>query len=99
MSSKRLIEPELYQGSDEEIAYVFDFTEWGTPSNPEATLVNTDSGKDVTDTNLSGDATVVGARVIMPQVVDLEAGMTYKLTCAVTINGNLMSAYAVIIGE
>lgn len=99
MSSKRMIEPELYQGTDEEIAYVFDFTEWGTPGAPVVTLINADSGKDVSVTNLVGEAEAVGFKVICPQVVDLAAGTTYRLTCAVTIDENLMSAYAVIVGE
>ena len=89
------------QGQDEEIAYEFDFSKWGSsPSNPSVTLYDTkNKNDDLSSSNLSGSAGVSGNIVTTPLVYDLVIGGEYKLVVQVTIDGNKLSAFIRIIGE
>ena len=103
-SLREVKESPLRQGTDEEIAYIFDFTELGTPSTD---VSSTDSFQvydmtneaDVTDTVLSGSGSVSTYYVTTPLVTSLTAGVDYKLTSKVEISSNTISAYAIIRGE
>ena len=86
-------------GTDEEIAWLFDFEPWGgSPTSPGAKIYDSQN-TDQTSTNLSGSSSVSGDIVTTPQVLDLIAGERYRLIILVTIDGNKESAYIYIDGE
>jgi len=99
MSVREAIESPLTQGSDERIAYVFDFAAIGTPASPEVTVYDVSGGVDVSDDTLDGSASVTDDEVTTPIVYGLTAGKTYRLTCAAVIEGNTISSYALITAE
>jgi len=101
MSNRRcnIDEKPLMQGTDEEIAYQFDFTNWGTPSNPVVALINVTTGAVVTGAQLTGMPSVEGNVVTSPQLHSLVQGQRYHLVCIATIDGNVMSMYLEIEGE
>lgn len=100
MATTRVVsETPAWQGNDESIAYVFDWSNVGTPTSPECTLTDILGQTDLSSTNLSGSASVSGDNVTSPLVTALSAGVQYRLTCTVTISGNTFSSYQVIICE
>lgn len=91
-------ESPVNQGIDEEIAYRFDWSAVGTPTSPSVKLYDEDY-TDVSSTKLSGSPGVVGDVVTTPVVKSLAAGTRYRLECKVTISGNVLEAFCVIVGE
>jgi hypothetical protein len=92
--SREVTESPMLQGGDEEIAYEFELSAWGTPTSPSVKIYDlNDDNKDVSVTCLSGSASVSGTKVTTPKVHDLTAGGVYRMVCQVTISGNVMSAY------
>ncbi len=98
MSTRKVDESPVYQGEDEEIAYTFDFTEWGTPTSPTVVLKGPE-GTDISSTHLTGSNTISGDVVTTKKVIDVVRDRKYRLECRVTISGNLMEAYCEILGE
>jgi hypothetical protein len=100
-TTRRAIQSPLYQGSEERVAYKFDFGRWGTLNGtPEFKLYDMSTGKfDVSSTNLSGSAGVTGSLAYSPYVVLLTDGVTYRLEAEALISGNLMIGYLLIVGE
>ncbi len=98
-TKREVNESPLTQGEDESIAYTIDFTRWGTPSAPVVTLYDETSAEDVTGSKLTGSASVTDNVVTTPEVYGLTRGRTYRLSCAVTIDGNTMSAFCRIKAE
>ena len=105
-SLREVKESPLRQGTDEKIAYIFDFTELdGLPTTDVSTttdsfeLYDMSNSADVTSTLLSGSGSVSTYYVTSPLVTGLTAGVDYKLTSRVVIDSNTLSAYALIKGE
>ena len=103
-SLREVKESPLRQGTDERIAYIFDFTELGTPSTDVSStdsfqLYDMNNQADVTSTLLSGSGSVSTYYVTSPLVISLTAGVDYKLTSRAVISSNTVSAYALITGE
>lgn len=99
MSKREASESPVFQGTNERLAYLFDFTNWGSPASPSVTLTDQSTGTDVSESKLDGSASVDGYEVTTPIVHGLTAGVQYKLECAVVIEGNTMSLFATVIGE
>ena len=103
-SLREVRESPLRQGTDERIAYVFDYTDIGTPSTDVSStdsfvLLDVNANSDVSATKLSGSGSVSGYEVTSPLVISLTAGTQYKLTSKVVISGNTVSSFALITGE
>lgn len=100
MASLRMVrESPVEQGTDEQIAYGFDFAAIGTPTSPTVTLYDMTGAASVTSTKLSGSASIASTTVTTPAVISLTAGSQYKLQCLVTISGNLYSSFVIINAE
>ena len=91
----------VYQGEDEEIAYEFEFENWGTPVG--ATQWNTlkdESGTDHTATNVTGAPAIIGTTIVTGVVDALTAGVKYRLEVGAEFDdGNTYEAYTWIIAE
>ena len=107
-SLREVKESPLKQGTDERIAYVFDFTDLCSAStDPSTDVSSTDSfqlydmsaAADVSSTKLTGAGSVSTYFVTSPLVISLEAGVDYRLTAKVVISSNTLSAFAIIRGE
>lgn len=87
------------QGESEEISYYLDTTPWGGYDSDEVvTLIDAD-GVDVSLTNLTGVAFVVGNVITTPLVVDLEPENRYRLQIQWVLDGNTFEAFCNILGE
>jgi hypothetical protein len=96
---RKIIESPVYQGVDEEIAYFIDTEPWGgTPTDVAVKLYDRDR-TDVSDTLLSGSASVASDTITTPKLIDLVAEMKYRLEVKFTSSGNIFECYAEIIGE
>jgi hypothetical protein len=99
MASLRMVrESPVEQGTDEEIAYKFDFAAIGTPTSPTVTLYDMTVGANA-PTKLSGSASVATTFVTTPAVISLTAGSQYKLQCLATVDGNKVSNFVIINAE
>lgn len=102
MASLRMVrESPVEQGTDEEIAYRFDFAAvgtTGTPTSPTVTLWDMTAGANA-PTKLSGSASIATTFVTTPAVISLTAGSQYKLQCLVTVDGNKVSSFVIINAE
>ena len=104
-SLREVKESPLRQGTDESIAYIFDFTNLGLPTTDVSTttdsfeLYDMNNAADVTGTCLSGSGSVSTYYITTPLVTGLTAGVNYKLTSRAVISSNTVSAYALITGE
>jgi hypothetical protein len=98
-TDRRIVQSPLYQGVDEEIVYTLTTTPWGSdPSSPSVVLKDAD-GDDVSDTYLDGLPSVAGDVISTPAVVDLVAGVQYRLEIKFTIDGNVVETWADLIGQ
>ena len=92
-------ESPIKQGEDEQIAYFFSSTPWGTaPSNMSAKIYDSAS-VDQSSTCLSGAGSVVGDVITTPVVKALVVEETYRLEVKFTCSGNIFEAYCVIAAE
>jgi len=92
-------ESPLYQGENEEIAYILDTAPWGgTPAN-EVVKIYDSSGTDKSSTCLSGSPSVSGDEITTPIVKALSKGESYHLAIQWTYSGNTLEAYCIIYGE
>jgi hypothetical protein len=89
----------VVQGTDETIAYIFDFSNWGTPSSGSSTLLNTRTNTDVSSSCLTGTVSITDNQVTTKSVHALTKNNRYKLLCTVTIGANTESAYCFIDAE
>lgn len=89
------------QGEKESIAYGFDWSRFGTPTNPAVVLEIESDGTDVSATLLSGAPSVAGSVVTTPFVEQLTRNIKYRLSCQATIteDANTYEAYAFIFGD
>jgi len=90
------------QGEDEEIAYEFDVTNWG--SNPSDVMVSAEvwSGgmwSDVSASVLEGSASVLGNVITLPVVKNLVAGKAYHIYFMFTSGGMVYDPYLTIHAE
>lgn len=99
--SREVIEGRQWQGTDEQIAYVFVLPTGTSPENPAVALYDVTGGArvDVTATKLTGSPLVVGDEVTSPAVHDLAEGRAYRLHLAYETQGNIFSVFALIDGE
>ena len=97
---RRIVESPIYQGVDEQIAYILTTTPWGTavPTSP-AVVMKDDSGLDVSSTNLSGSASINGNTVVTPTVKSLSAGAKYRLEIKFNISGNIFETWTDVYGQ
>lgn len=100
--SREVKESPLLQGADEQIAYQLTTTPWGsTPSGVAVTCfdITTGARTDVSSTNLSGSATVLGDVITCPILKSLTAGNTYRVEVKFTSGGNVWEAYFIVQAE
>ena len=96
---RRILESPIHQGEDEQIAYTLTTTPWGSdPSSPALTIKDAD-GEDVTGDYTSGSASASGDVITMPTILDLVAGVQYRLEIKFTSGGNVLEAWAEMRGE
>jgi hypothetical protein len=99
---RELAQSPIRMGKDESIAWLVDFTAWGTPDDATAALklMNQDvPGIDVTATYMSGVTSVSGDVVTLPIIAGLEPGAVYRLEIKATIAGNVEECWALIYAE
>lgn len=98
-TSRRIIESPIHQGEDEQIAYTLTTTPFASdPSSPTVTIKDAD-GVDVTGDYTSGSAGVLGDVITTPTILDLVAGIQYRLEIKFTVSGNVEEAWADLYGE
>ena len=92
-------ESPIKQGEDEQIAYYFSSTPWGSnPSNVSAKIYDSHN-VDKSSTCLSGTCSVNGDVITIPVVKALVVEETYRLEVKFTCSGNIFEAYCVIAAE
>lgn len=102
---REIFESPLIQGSDEAIAYTLTTTPWGTsPANVAVKLYEWNAetqvrGTDVSLTNLTGAAAVVGDVITLPVITGLTPEKTYRMEIKFTVSGNVMETYGFIYAE
>ncbi len=96
LTAREVKESPVPQGTLEEKAYTFDFTEpGGSPSG--ATCVLLDSrDNDVSSTCLSGSVSTSGNYVTTKVVKSLKKGEVYRLFVKATVSGQVLDPYLVI---
>ncbi len=83
---------EKAQGTNEEIAYVVDFSGWGTVSSVTSVTITPEA-------TTSGSASYVGNVVTTQKISGLSSGVLYSVLITVVISGNTMSGVLRIRGE
>lgn len=99
MTLRRVEQSPVYQGQDETVAYIFDWTNIGTPTGGTCVLYDMGSWTSLGTANLTGAASSGGGSITSPGVFGLAAGKHYQLNCIGTISGNTLSSFVEIIGE
>lgn len=100
MTTLRFVnESPIYQGEDEEIAYNLTVTPWGSNPTNVSVAIYDKNRTDLSSTCLKGSVIVEGDIVTTPVVYNLTAGRQYRLEVLMTLEGNILEAYAVINGE
>lgn len=99
MKEREAMPSPLVQVEDEMISYSFDWSANGTPITPSATLIIENTDVDISATNLVGVASIIGNRVITPQVVNLNRDVVYRLRCFAVIGGNTLCSFIIIKGQ
>ena len=90
---------QVYQRSDEQIAYALDVSANGTLSSVGSVelFASTDYDTNLT-AKLSGSATDSGDTITSPKVIDLVDGSVYRLLFTYTLtSGNVLADYYTII--
>ena len=96
---RKIKESPIYQGVDEQIAYLLTTTPWGSsPTSPILTLKDKD-GADVTATYTTGSTTVSGDVVTTKIIQNLTAGLKLRMEIKFTISGNVFEAWADLYGQ
>lgn len=91
---RKIIESPLKQGADEQIYYSLTTTPWGSSPSSVTVIIKNSAGVDVSSTNLSGSANVVGDVITTPKVTSLTAGSAYRLEIKFTVSQNVVEAWA-----
>ena len=101
-TEREAVNSPVWQGEDEEVAYEFQFENWGTPVAGTLDVVLKDqTGTDVTLTNVIGAPFIVGTTVITTgRVHSLTAGESYRLEVLAEFDdGNTYEAFCQIHAE
>jgi len=101
-TSREVTEGQQDQGTDESIAYWFNSTPWGsTPTGVAVACydITTGARTDVTGTNLTGTASVVGDKITLPALHSLTADHTYRVEAKFTVDGNVLETFVVVKAE
>jgi hypothetical protein len=101
MTSRQTIERNLVQGADEQIIWSLTTTPWGS-SPTSVTVVAKDIDDDynpVSDTVLSGSASVSGDVITLPTLKSLTAGKRYRIEVKFTVDGQILEAWFLITGQ
>lgn len=85
------------QGEGEEIDYSFRF-KGATTAVYVSLAVYDNKNKDVTSDVTTGSGSESGNVVTVPTVKDLKAGITYRLVCTATVDGQTKVAVGDVIG-
>ena len=100
MSSKRYVsQSPLHQGPNESIAYLFNWTNVGTPAAAGTCKLYNADGDDLSSTNQTGSPSLSGDVVTSPAVHSLTAGSTYYLVSQVSIDSNTIESILKIITD
>lgn len=100
-NSRCIRESPIYQGEDEQLAYTVTVpTSWGTdPSSPVMTIKSA-AGVDVTTDYTSGSASISGAVITTPTILNLVANIEYRLEVKFAVSGgNVEEAWGELWGE
>lgn len=98
-TEREFTESPISQGIDEEIAYWFNSTAWGSSPTSVSAKIYDSSGTDKSSTCLSGAVSVVGDKITTPLVKSLTVGETYRLEVKFTCSGNVLEAFCYITAE
>lgn len=94
----RKIEKENEQGVNEKVYYQLTTTNWGVA--PVSVSVNTvdvtANYADVSQEVQSGDATVEGDTITLPEIRSLKAGHVYRVAVRFSTGGNVFEPYFVV---
>lgn len=95
---REVLESPIEQGVDEIVAYRFNWTKIGLPTNPIVKLYNvTNNGyEDLSSTLLEGSVFVEEYYVTTPKVKSLTEKKRYKLECKSEVLGNTLELYCFI---
>jgi hypothetical protein len=93
---------QLYQGSDEELSYTVDVGNWATA--PTATCCTiwegaSSRGASNLQSSASADATISGCLITTPCIVQLRAGIDYRVELRFEQGGKAYEGYFMIRGE
>jgi len=103
ISTRRLTPNTIGQGQNEEIAYKIDFTKWCRNGNPPTVavvqIVDKSNNTDVTATKATGAPLITGNTITTPSIHDLGPDVQYRMNVQATIDGNVMEAWVLIVGE
>jgi len=96
--SRRIAEGIQHQGEDEEVAYTLTTTNWGSsPSNVVVKAYHINNRYlEVSDTVLSGDASITGDVITLPKLGNLVEGNRYRVEVQFKTGTDLLEAYFVV---
>jgi len=99
--SREFKESPWVQGEGESKAYTWTTTIWATsPGSVTVTLKDeTENGKDVSSTNLTGSSSAVGDVITTANVYNLTKGHRYRLEISFVAGGNIYEGYGFIEAE
>lgn len=93
---------QFYQGADEEISYVIDVSNWANaPTSASFTIWDggTNRSGSLLSSSASGGATISGANVTTPCILNLTAGTDYRCELLVGQSGEVFEGYFILTGE
>lgn len=100
--TRSIVEGNLYQGADEQIAYTLDVSDVGSSPTSPAVVVKDMSagGTDVTSTNMPTNSPTVSGNVITLSILKLLVdGTEYRVEVKYTISGNIFETYFTVFGR
>ena len=97
-TNRQVKERGIRQGEDEALTYTVDFSQWGTGfTTPSAKIYSlnesTKALTEVTDTNMSGSATVDADVVTLPNIFGLTDGVRYRVEVQAVLASDTYEAY------
>lgn len=99
LNIREFIESPLHQGESEKASYKITTTPWGSsPTSPVVKIYDL-AGNDLSEDLLSGTASVDGDVITTPKIIDLTAGVRYRVEIQFDTGGNTLAAYGYILGE
>ena len=97
--SREVVESPLTQGTDEQVVYTLDTTNWGGSPTSVSVVAKDGNGNDVTATVLSGSASVASDTITLPTLQNLIANAVYRIEILHTIGGSVFEAFLIVRGE